>query len=304
MIARAVVLGMGSNLGGRRSILRAAVAALTQRLGDRALRVSPLWRTAPLGPPQPHYLNGAIALETSLPLDAILGVTQEVEALFERERAAHHGPRTLDIDILWHDGPAHDEAVLTVPHRGLRERSFALAPLLALVPEARDLDGARLDALPAAQVAPGEPIATALDAPFETRVRSHTADEGFVVQALDRADLLAAAAEALGAIIVDPKSVTPSRAELVEVSLDDDDDDDARLVAVLSACLHLFDAGRFAPHRVATLADGPSVRLIALGEALDEERHAIRTAVKAITWHGLEVCVGGSKATASVIVDL
>jgi 2-amino-4-hydroxy-6-hydroxymethyldihydropteridine diphosphokinase len=48
------------------------------------------------------------------------------------------GPRTIDLDVLWIEGLALDGPKLTVPHPRLTERAFALAPMLEVMPEARD----------------------------------------------------------------------------------------------------------------------------------------------------------------------
>lgn len=299
---RPVVLGLGSNLGGRVSLLRAAADLLAHRLEAEVSR-APVWRTAPVGPPQPDYLNTAVGLRTGRALGEVLDVALGVERTLGRVRATRWGPRTLDADVLWHDGPAVHDARIDVPHPELTRRPFALAPLLALAPDARGEDGARLADLDAAREAPGPRVLEGLGEGFAAEEVSHTADEGFRVRALDRADLLAAAAEALGAIVVDPRSVAPAAAVTLRVSCDADDD--ARMVAWLSEVLFAVDSGRFAVRRVAVLDDGDAhVEAVLLGEPLDEVRHAVRTAVKAVTWHGLEVGREGDGWRAQVIVDL
>lgn len=303
MRTRDVVLGLGANLGGRRSLLRAGAAMLGHRLEDAARRTSPVWETAPLGPPQPAYFNAAVSVRTDRSLDAVLDTALAVEAALGRERRVRWGARTLDVDVLWHDGAALEREGLRVPHAALTGRSFALAPLLALHPDARGEAGESLSDCPAAQRPPGAVIAGSLDEGFTTIVLSHTADEGFEVIAEDRADLLAAAAEALGAVIVDPASVRPT--DVLSLRLDAADlDDEARLVSFLSECLYAFDGERFAPHRVAVLRDDDEVQAVVLGEALDESRHRVRTAVKAVTWHELHVGPDPRGLRARVILDL
>jgi len=303
MGTRDVVLGLGANLGGRRSLLRVGAALLGHRLGAEAVRTSPVWETAPLGPPQPTYFNAAVSVRTDRSLDAVLEAALSVEAALGRERRVRWGARTLDVDVLWHDGEPLDRDGLTVPHAGLSTRPFALAPLLSLHPDARDERGAPLGALPAAHTRPGPRVAESLDAGFSTEVLSHTADEGFEVIATDRADLLAAAAEALAAVIVDPASVRPR--ELLALRLDATDlDDETRLVTFLSECLYAFDGERFAAHRVAVLRDDDEVHALVLGEPLDESRHRVRTAVKAVTWHELHVGPDPHGLSARVILDL
>ncbi len=141
-MTRRVVVGVGSNLGDREAALRAARDLLRADPGLGLSAVSPVWETAPVGPPQPAYLNAAFLLVTALPLDAVLARCMAVERSLGRERRERWGPRTVDLDILWAEGERVDGPGLTVPHAALRDRVFALDPLLALAPAARDpLDG-------------------------------------------------------------------------------------------------------------------------------------------------------------------
>lgn len=143
-----LVIGAGSNLGGRWSILRVARDLTAARFGVSGLSVAPVWETPPVGPPQPDYLNTAFALPFDGPLEAALEICRGIERDLGRERRERWGPRTLDLDLLWHRSLRADGPRLTVPHPRLRERAFALDPLLALVPDAVDpTDGAPLAAL-------------------------------------------------------------------------------------------------------------------------------------------------------------
>jgi 2-amino-4-hydroxy-6-hydroxymethyldihydropteridine diphosphokinase len=131
-----VVVGLGANLGDRRATLTSAVAELSA-LGT-ILAVSSLYETVPVGPPQPAYLNAAARAETSLAPHAFLEALLEIESRHGRERREKWGPRTLDLDILWILGVVVSAADLTVPHPRLRERRFALAPLVEVAPDALD----------------------------------------------------------------------------------------------------------------------------------------------------------------------
>jgi 2-amino-4-hydroxy-6-hydroxymethyldihydropteridine diphosphokinase len=101
-------------------------------------RVSSVYETEPLGPPQPRYLNAAVLLTTALEPEALLDALLRIEASEGRERRERWGPRTLDLDVLWIEGRAVRTARIEVPHPGLKDRAFALLPLLELVPDAVD----------------------------------------------------------------------------------------------------------------------------------------------------------------------
>jgi 2-amino-4-hydroxy-6-hydroxymethyldihydropteridine diphosphokinase len=155
---RRVVIGLGSNLGDRAATIAAAVEQFRADPDMRVLATSALYETPPAGgPPQGDYMNAALLLETSLPGREILRRTLEIERALGRVRApdVRWGPRTIDLDVLWIDGEVIAEPGLVVPHPGLKDRSFALRPLLDVAPDAVDpRTGAPLSSLNAAR----EPI--------------------------------------------------------------------------------------------------------------------------------------------------
>ena len=53
----------------------------------------------------------------------------------DREKEIHWSSRTIDIDILLYDDLIYEDEELTIPHKHLHERAFALVPLLELVPD-------------------------------------------------------------------------------------------------------------------------------------------------------------------------
>ena len=132
-----VHIGLGSNLGDRRATLRAALKELGAADGVEVLRVSEFVETEPVGgPPQGRFLNAAATLRTALPPRALLGLLQEIEDRFGRERAVRWGPRTLDLDILLCGERVVAEHNLRVPHPRVHERRFVLGPLCEIAPDA------------------------------------------------------------------------------------------------------------------------------------------------------------------------
>lgn len=314
MTMRRVVFGLGSNLGGRFSMLRAAhdlfAYAFDGHVQDSLVRI-----TAPVGPAQPDFLNAAVLVRSDAPPEALLSMAMRIEEKLGRERTVRWGPRTIDVDVLWADGEAHQSESLQLPHARLRERAFALAPLLDLCPDAVDPTDnssyrSALDAL--AQPAIEGPYVLG-DGFASQEVMDHTADEGFVVRALDRADLLAASAEALANIIVHRASVRPVRVLPVHVeasSVEGFADEEERMFSFLSEVLYLLDAKRFAARRVCILEDSERVvKALLLGEPLNEAKHEVGTAVKAITYHDMTIApcergANGEQRSARVIVDV
>jgi 2-amino-4-hydroxy-6-hydroxymethyldihydropteridine diphosphokinase len=131
------VIGLGANLGDRRAALAAAARAI-EGFGSVLAR-SALYETDPVGPPQPRYLNAALLVRTELEAEPLLDVLLGIEKELGRVRRERWGPRSIDLDLLWFDGTIHRSPRLTVPHPSLRERAFALRPLLDVAPGARDL---------------------------------------------------------------------------------------------------------------------------------------------------------------------
>jgi 2-amino-4-hydroxy-6-hydroxymethyldihydropteridine diphosphokinase len=122
-------VGLGSNMGNRRENLRAALADLDREPGFRVRAVSRVWDTAPLGPPQPRFLNAAVRLSTLLSPRSTLRRLLEIEERLGRVRRERWGPREIDLDLLLYGDRVVKESGLEVPHPRLHERAFVLAPL-------------------------------------------------------------------------------------------------------------------------------------------------------------------------------
>jgi len=133
-----IAIGLGGNVGGEPAVLerfRRAREALAQ-LGD--VRSAALYRTAPIGPEQPAFLNSVVRLRVDDALPAeILATVLEIERLCGRERRTETrwGPRAIDLDILLWDERIIELPQLQVPHPRLVERRFVLRPLIDLFGE-------------------------------------------------------------------------------------------------------------------------------------------------------------------------
>lgn len=138
---RVAYVGLGSNLGDRRAHLDAAVAALRQTPGICGVRVSRVYETEPVGPPQGRYLNAAAQLCTTLSARQLLERLQSIERDAGRVRGPErNAARTLDLDLLLYGDARIRDADLVVPHPRMAERAFVLEPLAELAPELRHPD--------------------------------------------------------------------------------------------------------------------------------------------------------------------
>lgn len=154
-------LGLGANLGEREKTLRRAIELVKKIPASnvtlyptfapisstslshsdflknfsvvKLLRVSSFYETEPWGVEgQPNYLNAAIKISTTLKPLELLDELQRIELKLGRIRREHWGARTIDIDILY--GAEFSCERLTVPHKLLFERDFAMIPLKEIFP--------------------------------------------------------------------------------------------------------------------------------------------------------------------------
>lgn len=122
-------IGLGANLGNRAENIRCALELLRGTPGIRVVKVSRLEETAPIGPPQPTYLNGVAVIETSLAPLALLDRLQEIEDCLGRVRLERWGARKIDLDILYYGQERIANTRLTVPHPQIQRRDFILREL-------------------------------------------------------------------------------------------------------------------------------------------------------------------------------
>ena len=140
-------VGLGSNLGDRRTRIEAAFDALAALPKTRLLERSSLYESAPLDAGGGDYLNAVARLRTGLKPLALLRALQAIEAEAGRERPYPNAPRSLDLDLLLHGERVIASEALVLPHPRLHQRAFVVLPLLELAPEMRWRGGERLDAL-------------------------------------------------------------------------------------------------------------------------------------------------------------
>ena len=133
-------IAMGSNLGNRAATLGRAVEMLGRSPGVSVGSVSRLVETDPVGGPpgQGKYLNGAVAIRTTLSSPELLRRLKEIEKSLGRDRSVEPrwGPRTCDLDILLVGEAVLRTGELTIPHPQMHLRRFVLGPLAEIAPQA------------------------------------------------------------------------------------------------------------------------------------------------------------------------
>lgn len=132
-----IYLGLGSNLGDRKTQLREAIEHLQDK-GVQCLRTSPVIETPALLPDnapwewnQP-FLNLAIECTYDGTPEQLLEHILTIQNSLGRANKSRWSPRPIDIDILlWGDDVISTDR-LTIPHKDLHLRHFVLTPLIAL----------------------------------------------------------------------------------------------------------------------------------------------------------------------------
>ena len=129
-------LGFGSNIGARAAHIAQALEAIEARGIATITARSSVWRTAPWGyTDQEEFANLCALAETELAPADLLAALKRLESDLGRTAGMRWGPRVIDIDILFYDAVAFEDANLTLPHRELFRRAFVLVPLAEIAPD-------------------------------------------------------------------------------------------------------------------------------------------------------------------------
>jgi 2-amino-4-hydroxy-6-hydroxymethyldihydropteridine diphosphokinase len=132
--AQTGLLGLGSNVGERRTQLQRAVDALPG-VSVEVLACSSTYDTDPVGEvtEQASFLNACILMATPLePLELLDAVKGLELTLGRQEGGLRHGPRAIDIDILLLGAHELSHPRMMLPHEQLLSRRFVLIPALEL----------------------------------------------------------------------------------------------------------------------------------------------------------------------------
>ncbi|MFA5251432.1 MAG: 2-amino-4-hydroxy-6-hydroxymethyldihydropteridine diphosphokinase [Phycisphaerae bacterium] len=126
-------IGLGSNLGDRKSFINNALKMLAETKNIEVVRVSDLIETAPLGgADQPKYLNAATRIKTALTAEDLHKVLLNIETSLGRSRKEKWSSRIVDLDLLLFGEEIINSPALTIPHPQMHLRSFVLKGLCQL----------------------------------------------------------------------------------------------------------------------------------------------------------------------------
>jgi len=131
-----VYISLGSNVGNRLAMLQKAIFRIHARVGN-VLDISSVYENPAVGFQGADFLNAVASVLTPLGpkdlLQALLAIEKEMGRI--RMESGGHGPRTLDLDIIYYGSELIQQEDLTIPHPRMAERKFVLKPLADIAPQ-------------------------------------------------------------------------------------------------------------------------------------------------------------------------
>jgi 2-amino-4-hydroxy-6-hydroxymethyldihydropteridine diphosphokinase len=136
LIMNDVFLGLGTNLGNRKSNLRNAVDRIGENIGP-VVKSSSVYETEPWGfEADNDFYNMVVGIETKMSPSDMMNQIRLIESSLGRERDQdRYSSRIIDIDILFYGDQVSEEKGLKIPHRLIHERKFVLVPMCELAPD-------------------------------------------------------------------------------------------------------------------------------------------------------------------------
>ena len=129
-------IGIGSNLESPTENCLKAVQRLNAHADLNVVARSSLYQSEPFGiTDQDWFVNSVAQITTFLSPEELLRACLSIEQAMGRTRTKKWGPRIIDLDILFYDDLILKQEELEIPHPGIAERSFVLAPMNEIAPE-------------------------------------------------------------------------------------------------------------------------------------------------------------------------
>jgi SHS2 domain-containing protein len=134
----------------------------------------------------------------------------------------------------------------------------------------------------------------------------HTADVYIAAQGKDMEEAFENAALAMFEVVTDTAKVSPNEEDSVEVEAEDEY---ALLYSWLEALLVKFEVrgmlySKFKISHLRETSEGFKLKATVWGEKFNAEKHAQKVAVKAVTYHRMEIIKELNKVTLKFILDI
>lgn len=130
-----IFIGVGSNMGQSYKNCVTAIKKVSSDERASLHSISSFYLTSPVsGIEQNDFINCAIEIDWMGTPQELLQFLNEIESSMGRVRGEKNGPRAIDLDILLYGNKVIDDDTLTIPHKELHRRKFAIMPCLEIDP--------------------------------------------------------------------------------------------------------------------------------------------------------------------------
>jgi 2-amino-4-hydroxy-6-hydroxymethyldihydropteridine diphosphokinase len=128
-------IGIGSNIGNGIKNCMMAIKSISSDKRANLKSISSFYTTSPVSEiKQDDFINCAILVSWEGTPNELLKFLTDIENSMGRIREIKNGPRIIDLDILLFGDMVLDGPSLTIPHKELHKRRFALMPCLEIDP--------------------------------------------------------------------------------------------------------------------------------------------------------------------------
>ncbi len=136
-MAETVYILMGSNMGDREKYLSTALAKLEAVPGFEIVAVSGIYvsEAEDMEGETPPFMNQVVMGDYQYLPNELLDALELIEKKLGRSGKGEKQQRTIDLDILLFGEQVVENERLSIPHRELLNRPFAMVPLIQIDPD-------------------------------------------------------------------------------------------------------------------------------------------------------------------------
>ncbi|MBY0586638.1 2-amino-4-hydroxy-6-hydroxymethyldihydropteridine diphosphokinase [bacterium] len=134
------LIAFGANLGPAARTFHDLINHLAGEIPAARVLASPLYLTPPVGTENQSlgrpFINGVYLVDSSVdPIEIFQTIRRSEQKFGEKDRSTW-SPRSIDLDLVWSDGPVIDTQPLILPHPRMHYRWFVLKPACDLMASA------------------------------------------------------------------------------------------------------------------------------------------------------------------------